>query len=135
MLLHVVLFIASYFWRCLFKLRTSGTQFVIVMSIKLSHVVSLVLVHLFLSGIFSIESIDVSPRTSFYLFVEAVVQFRTSWMSAVGALQIFKHTVTSASSIVTSLGGGVFVSVPREHKEARRSVALQKFYCMRCLYG
>ena len=68
-------------------------------------------------------------------FVEAVVQFRTSWMSAVGALQIFKHTVTSASSIVTSLGGGVFASVPGEHKEARRSVAVQKFYCMRCLYG
>ena len=69
-------------------------------------------------------------------FVEAVVQFRTSWMSAVGALQIFKHTVSSASSIVTSLGGGgVFVAVPGEHKEARRSVALQKFYCMRCLYG
>ena len=57
-------------------------------------------------------------------------------MSAVGALQILKHTVSSASSIVTSLGGGsVFVEVPGEHKEARRSVALQKFYCMRCLYG
>lgn len=56
-------------------------------------------------------------------------------MSAVGALQILKHTVSSASSIVTSLGGGVFLAVASEHKEARRSVALQKFYCMRCLYG